>query len=233
MNAEDPALPDVHQRHHRQTQGLPARHRRLPGLCHRHLEIRPGTSIPKTSTGAWPISAGSRDTPTSSTVPCPLCASSVIYEGFELSGSGPPVAHRPEPGCQHLPHGSHGHSRPAQDRPGRTGQVQLQIQTHDHRRRAHRARSLEMVLQGSSARKRPHRGHLVADRNRRLPVQHPAGHLPDEPGSAGKGMPGIHPIILDDEGKNCRGARARPATSASRTPGRACSRPSGATATVS
>jgi hypothetical protein len=41
----------------------------------------------------------------------------------------------------------HRHSRPAQDRPGRTGQVQLPLQTHDHRGRAHRAGSLEVVLQ--------------------------------------------------------------------------------------
>jgi hypothetical protein len=37
-----PAVSDVHQRHHRQTQGLPARHRRLPGLRDRHLQVRPG-----------------------------------------------------------------------------------------------------------------------------------------------------------------------------------------------
>ena len=51
--------------------------------------------------------------------PLSLCASSVIYEGdSQLSGCRPPVAHRPESGRQHLPHRTHGHSRPAQDRPG-------------------------------------------------------------------------------------------------------------------
>jgi hypothetical protein len=44
---------------------------------------------------------------------------------------------------------------------------------------------------------------------------------PMKPGSAGPGMPGIHPIIYDDEGKEVPAAPARPATSASRTPGRA------------
>ncbi len=63
-----------------------------------------------------------------------------------LSGCGTPLAHRPGPGCQHLPHRTHRHSGPAQNRPRRTRQIQLPLQTHDHRGRTHRARSVEMVL---------------------------------------------------------------------------------------
>ena len=38
-------------------------------------------------------------------------------------------------------------------------------------------------------------------------MQHPAGHLPHETGQRGMAVPGIHPIILDDEGKELpRGA---------------------------
>jgi acetyl-CoA synthetase len=56
---------------------------------------------------------------------------------------------------------------------------------------------------------------------------------PMKPGSAGPGMPGIHPIISTMKARRCRAARARPATSASRIPGRVCSRPSGETGIVS
>ena len=37
-----PAVPDVHQRHHRPPQGLPALHRRLPVLRGRHVQVLPG-----------------------------------------------------------------------------------------------------------------------------------------------------------------------------------------------
>ena len=37
-----PALPDVHERHDRQAQGLPAPDRRLPRLRHGDLEVHPG-----------------------------------------------------------------------------------------------------------------------------------------------------------------------------------------------
>ena len=36
------AVPDVHQRHHRPPEGLPAQHRRLPGLCGRDVQVLPG-----------------------------------------------------------------------------------------------------------------------------------------------------------------------------------------------
>jgi acetyl-CoA synthetase len=75
-----------------------------------------------------------------------------LRRNSHLSGCRALLAHRPGPGCQHLPHRAHGHSRPAQNRPGRTGQVQLPLQTHDHRGRAHRAGSVEVVPQGSRQR---------------------------------------------------------------------------------
>ncbi len=39
---DGPAVPDVHQRHHRPSEGLPALHRRLPGVRGRHVEVLPG-----------------------------------------------------------------------------------------------------------------------------------------------------------------------------------------------
>ncbi len=38
------AVPDVHQRHHRQTERLPASHRRLSRVRHRHFQVLPGHS---------------------------------------------------------------------------------------------------------------------------------------------------------------------------------------------
>jgi hypothetical protein len=87
--------------------------------------------------------------------PWPSVPRRSFTKGSHLSGCRPLLAHRPGPGCQHLPHGPHRHPRPAQDRPGRTGQVQLPLQTHDHRGRAHRAGSLEVVPQGGGQRARP------------------------------------------------------------------------------
>ena len=62
-----PALHPLHLRLHRQAQGHPAHHRRLPG---RHVADAPSTSSTSrttTSTGAPPTSAGSPATATSST----------------------------------------------------------------------------------------------------------------------------------------------------------------------
>jgi acetyl-CoA synthetase len=53
-----------------------------------------------------------------------------------------------------------------------------------------------------------------------------------KPGSAGPGVPGIHPIIFDENGTVIPPGPARPAISASRTHGRVVFRPSGATATL-
>ena len=50
-----------------------------------------------------------------------------------------------------------------------------------------------------------------------------------KPGSAGPGVPGIHPIIYDEEGKEIPPRSGRPETSVSRTLGRARSRRSGKT----
>ena len=62
-----PAVPHVHERHHRQAEGLPAPHRRLPRLRRRAPRSTSRTSTRRTSTGAWPTSAGSPATRTSST----------------------------------------------------------------------------------------------------------------------------------------------------------------------
>ena len=45
------------------------------------------------------------------------------------------------------------------------------------------------------------RGHLVADRERRIPLQHQARHGSDEARQRRAGVPGIYPIIYDEEGK--------------------------------
>jgi acetyl-CoA synthetase len=59
------------------------------------------------------------------------------------------------------------------------------------------------------------------------------GIKPMKPGSAGPGMPGIHPIIFDDDGKVIPRDRQGRQHLHPESLARACSRPSGATATVS
>ena len=56
---------------------------------------------------------------------------------------------------------------------------------------------------------------------------------PMKPGSAGPGMPGIHPIIYDDEGNEVPRGAGKAEIFVSKTPGRACFRQSGATGTAS
>ena len=73
-----------------------------------------------------------------------------------------------------------------------------------------------------------HRRHLVADRDRRLPRHRAARLKPMKPGSCGPAALGIYPVIYDENGDEVGPAAARPATSASATPGRGSSRPSGA-----
>ena len=55
---------------------------------------------------------------------------------------------------------------------------------------------------------------------------------PMKPGSAGPALPGIYPVIFDEEGKEVKGGSGKQGTSASGIPGRECSRPSMATVTV-
>jgi acetyl-CoA synthetase len=80
MPAEAPLFPDVHQRHHRQAQGLPAQHRRLPGL-------RAGTSKYVQDIHPedvyWCMADIGWITGHSYIVygPLAICASTVIYEG--------------------------------------------------------------------------------------------------------------------------------------------------------
>ena len=68
---DGPAVPDVHQRHHRPPEGLPALHRRLPRPTWPARRSTTRTSTRTTRTGAWPTSAGSPATPTSSTARSP------------------------------------------------------------------------------------------------------------------------------------------------------------------
>src|SRR5918995_4547553 len=74
----------------------------------------------------------------------------------------------------HVSHGADRHPHAAQARPRRTHQVRLPLQAHDHRRRAHRARGVALVPPRRGQGRSGHRRHLVADRERRLPRQHPA-----------------------------------------------------------
>jgi acetyl-CoA synthetase len=108
--------------------------------------------------------------------PLALCASTVIYEG---------VPNYPDPG-----------------RPWRIAQeldvniFHTEIQTHDHRRRTHRTRSLEMVLPRGRQRPGRHCRYLVADGNRRFPVQLAAGPGAHETGQCRQGCAGHPPHHL-------------------------------------
>ena len=75
------ALHPLHQRHHRQAQGHPAHHRRLPARRQADDQVRLRPAATTTSTGARPTSAGSRATATSSTARWPTARPSVMYEG--------------------------------------------------------------------------------------------------------------------------------------------------------
>ena len=100
----------------------------------------------------------------------------------QLSRRRPPVADRGEARGEHLPHLPHRDPDAAQGRPGRAGEVQLPLQEHDDRGRADRARGVAVVLhRGRQGPGGDHR-HLVADRERRLPRQHPARPGADEAG---------------------------------------------------
>ena len=77
-----PAVHPLHVGHHREAQGHPAHHRRLPDPGDATRTTRCSTSSPTpTSTGAPPTSAGSPGTATSSTGRSSNGATQVMYEG--------------------------------------------------------------------------------------------------------------------------------------------------------
>ena len=86
----------------------------------------------------------------------------------------PSLAHRRTPRREHLPHLTYRHSHAAQSRRRRTQETQLSLQAHDHRRRTHRAGSLALVSRSRWQGRSRHRGHLVADRNRRISLHYQA-----------------------------------------------------------
>ena len=177
------AVPDVHERHDRQAQGLPAQHRRLSRLRRPAPRSTSRTSTRRTCTGAWPTSAGSPATPTSSTARWRSAPRRVMYEGVPTyPGRGRPWRIAERLGREHLPHRADRDPDAAQARPGRAGEVQLPLQAHDHGRRADRAGGLALVPRRRRQGRGGHRRHLVADRERRLPVQHAAGAAADEAG---------------------------------------------------
>ena len=113
------AVPDVHQRHHRPPEGLPAQHRRLPVLRHRHVEVLPGHPPERHLL----VLRGHR-----------LDHRSLLHRvrpalarhdqrdvrgRTAVSRPGPPVAHRRAPRGEHLPHRADDHPDAAQARPGR------------------------------------------------------------------------------------------------------------------
>ena len=107
--------------------------------------------------------------------PMALAATSVLYEGSPaIPGCRPPVAHRRTAGRKYFSHLAHRDSHAAQSRRRRARKIQLPLQAHDHRRRADRAGSLEVVLQRGGQRRSGHCRYLVADRDRRILVYHQA-----------------------------------------------------------
>ena len=170
------------------------------------------TSIPKTSTGAWPTSAGSRATPTSSTVPWP--------------SAPPPSCTKASPPIR-MPDGAW---RIAQD---------LDVNIFHTAPTAIRA--LRKIGPDEPAKYNYHFKHMTTvgepiepevwkwyhkdvGKGEAVIVDtwwqtETGGFLcstlpainPMKPGSAGPGMPGIHPIIYDDEGDEVtrRGGQGR------------------------
>ena len=176
------AVPDVHQRHHRPPEGLPAQHRRLPGLRGRNVEVLPGHPP-----GRHVLVHG-RHRLDHRPLLHRLRPAGAGHHHRDLRGRTQlprrraAVADRGEARGEHLPHLPHRDPDAAQGRAGRAAEVQLPLQEHDDRRRADRARGLAVVLhRGRQGRGGDHR-HLVADRERRLPRQHPARPGADEAG---------------------------------------------------
>ena len=176
------AVPDVHQRHHRPPEGLPAQHRRLPVLRGRHVQVLPGHPPGRR------VLVHGRHRLDHRPLLHRLRAAGAGHDHGDLRGRAQlprrraAVADRGEARGEHLPHLAHGHPPAAQGRPGGAEEVQLPLQAHDHGGRADRARGLALVsLRGRQGRG-GHRRHLVADRDRRLPRQHAARAQADEAG---------------------------------------------------
>jgi acetyl-CoA synthetase len=234
MNAGGSAVSHVHQRHHRQAQGLPARHRRLPLVCHRNVQIRPGHSSRRRLLvhGRYRLDHG----PLLHRLrPLANCASTVIYEGV-----------------------------PTYPDAGRSWRIAQDLDVNIFHTAPTAIRALRKIGPDEPAKYNYHFKHMTTvgepiepevwkwyhkevGKGEAIIVDtwwqtETGGFLcstlpaitPMKPGSAGPGMPGIHPIIwMTRQGMWSPEEPVRPATSASRTPGRACSRPSGATGTVS
>ena len=150
-----PAVPDVHERHDRPPEGLPALHRRLPLLRGGHVEVLPGHPP-----GRHVLVHGGHRLDHRPLLHRLRPARPRHHERHlrghpELPGRRPPVADRQAARREHLPHLPHRDPDAPQGRPGRARQVRLPLQAHDHGRRADRARGLALVLRAASARARP------------------------------------------------------------------------------
>ena len=176
------AVPDVHQRHHRPAQGLPAQHRRLPGLRGRHVEVLPGHPPRRHVLVHGRHRLDHRPLLHRLRAAGPGHHDRDLRRRAHLPRCRPALADRRAARREHLPHLAHGDPDAAQGRPRRAEEVQLPLQAHDHGGRADRARGLALVLQRGRQGRGGHRRHLVADRERRLPGQHPARPPADEAG---------------------------------------------------
>jgi hypothetical protein len=103
-----------------------------------------------------------------------------VRGGTHLPRPRTAVAHRRTARGHHLPYRTHHHPDAPQARPGRAWQVPVPVQAHDHRGRADRTGGVALVPRHGRQGRGGHRRHLVADRERRLPGQHPARAATDE-----------------------------------------------------
>jgi len=69
------------------------------------------------------------------------------------------------------------------------------------RGRTHQSRGVDLVSSRHRQGPLSHRGHMVADRDRRHPHQSAARRAHAQPGSANKPFFGVEPVILRDDGK--------------------------------
>ena len=163
-----------------QPEGLPAQHRRLPGLRDRDVEVLPGHPPRRR------VLVHGRHRLDHRPFLHRLRAAGARHHDGDLRGRAQlsrrraALADRRAARREHLPHLADRDPDAAQGRPGRAEEVQLPLQAHDHGGRADRARGLALVLHRGRQGRGGHRRHLVADRERRLPVQHAAGAAADE-----------------------------------------------------
>ena len=176
------AVPDVHQRHDRPPEGLPAQHRRLPGVRGRDVEVLPGHPPGRR------VLVHGRHRLDHRPLLHRLRPAGPRHHDRDLRGRPQlprrraAVADRRETRRQHLPHLADRHPDAAQGGPRGAEEVLVSLQAHDDRGRADRAGGLALVpLRGRQGRG-GHRRHLVADREWRLPRQYPACAAADEAG---------------------------------------------------